>query len=89
MVAPWCEGSEAFDGSVPFEVVRERQRFVWPSPGVAVASSRRTLVGDEVVLFGDAFPLALMGSVWQRGGCPTLMAHGFDFWLSTMPVTTR
>jgi phosphatidyl-myo-inositol dimannoside synthase len=88
VVAPSCEGSERFDGSVPFEVVRERRRFVWPSPGVARrldAVVART--GAEVVLFGDAFPLALMGSRLAEGGTPSVvLAHGFDYWLSTMPV---
>ena len=34
VIAPSCEGSERFDASVPFTVVRERRRFVWPTPGV-------------------------------------------------------
>jgi phosphatidylinositol alpha-1,6-mannosyltransferase len=88
VVAPSCEGSERFDGSVPFDVVRERRRFVWPSPGVArrldVVVAR---TGTEVVLFGDAFPLALMGSRLAEGGTPSVvLAHGFDYWLSTMPI---
>jgi phosphatidylinositol alpha-1,6-mannosyltransferase len=88
VVAPSCEGSEAFDGSAPFEVVRERRRFVWPSPGVArrlEAEVARS--GAEVVLFGDAFPLALMGSRLAARGTPSvILAHGFDYWLSTVPV---
>jgi phosphatidylinositol alpha-1,6-mannosyltransferase len=88
VIAPSCEGSERFDGSVPFEIVRERRRFVWPSPSVA----RRVQVeiertGAQVVLFGDAFPLALMGSRLAEEGTPSVvLAHGFDYWLSTMPV---
>ena len=69
-------------------MVRERRRFVWPSPGVARrldAVVART--GAEVVLFGDAFPLALMGSRLAEAGTPSVvLAHGFDYWLSTMPV---
>jgi phosphatidyl-myo-inositol dimannoside synthase len=88
VIAPSCEGSDRFDRSVPFEVVRERRRFVWPSPGVARrldALVART--GAEVVLFGDAFPLALLGSRLARNGTPSVvLAHGFDYWLSTVPV---
>ena len=88
VIAPSCEGSERFDRSVPFEVVRERRRFVWPSPGVArrlEAVVART--GAEVVLFGDAFPLALLGSRLARNGTPSVvLAHGFDYWLSTVPL---
>jgi phosphatidylinositol alpha-1,6-mannosyltransferase len=39
------------------------------------------------VLFGDAFPLALMGSRLAERGTPSvILAHGFDYWLSTVPV---
>jgi phosphatidylinositol alpha-1,6-mannosyltransferase len=88
VVAPSCEGSEASDQAAPFEVIRERRRFVWPSPGVArrlEAEIARS--GAEVVLFGDAFPLALMGSRLASRGTPSVvLAHGFDYWLSTVPV---
>jgi phosphatidylinositol alpha-1,6-mannosyltransferase len=88
VVAPSCEGSEPFDRAAPFEVVRERRRFVWPSPGVArrlEAQVHRS--GAEVVLFGDAFPLALMGSRLAARGTPSvILAHGFDYWLSTVPI---
>lgn len=87
-MAPSCEGSETFDEAVPFDVVRERRRFIWPSRGVAhrlEAEIART--GAEIVLFGDAFPLALMGSRLASGGTPyVVMAHGFDYWLSTVPI---
>jgi phosphatidylinositol alpha-1,6-mannosyltransferase len=88
VVAPSCEGSEAFDDAVPFPVRRERRRFVWPSPGVArrlEAEIARS--GAEVVLFGDAFPLALLGSRLASRGTPyVVLAHGFDYWLSTVPI---
>lgn len=88
VVAPSCEGSERFDGSVPFEIVRERRRFVWPSPAVAQrVQGEIERTGAQVVLFGDAFPLALMGSRLAEQGTPSVvLAHGFDYWLSTMPV---
>ena len=87
VIAPSCEGSERFDASVPFTVVRERRRFVWPSPGVVRRLSAEVdRSGAEVVLFGDAFPLALMGSQLKARGTPSVvLAHGFDYWLSTVP----
>ncbi len=88
VIAPSCDGSEAFDEAVGFDVVRERRRFVWPTPAVAdrvEAEIERT--GAEVVLFGDAFPLALLGPRLASRGTPSVvLAHGFDYWLSTMPV---
>jgi phosphatidylinositol alpha-1,6-mannosyltransferase len=88
VVAPACEGSERFDRSVSFEIVRERRRFIWPS--AAVGRRLEDVVartGSEVVLFGDAFPLALTGSRFAERGTPSVvLAHGFDYWLSTVPV---
>ena len=88
VIAPSCEGSEAFDDAVGFDVVRERARFVWPTPAVADrvdAEIERS--GAEVVLFGDAFPLALLGHRLASRGTPSVvLAHGFDYWLSTVPV---
>ena len=88
VIAPSCDGSERFDASVPFTVVRERRRFVWPSPGVVRRLSAEVdRSGAEVVVFGDAFPLALMGSQLKARGTPSIvLAHGFDYWLSTVPV---
>jgi phosphatidylinositol alpha-1,6-mannosyltransferase len=88
VIAPSCEGSHRFDTSVPFEVVRERRRFVWPSPGVARRLEEAVdRTQADVVLFGDAFPLALMGSRLAERGTPSVvLAHGFDYWLSTVPV---
>ena len=42
--------------------------------------------GSEVVLFGDAMPLAALGPKLARDGTPYLVAaHGFDYWLSLVP----
>jgi phosphatidylinositol alpha-1,6-mannosyltransferase len=88
VIAPSCEGSQRFDASVPFEIVRERRRFVWPSPSVARRLEEAVdRTRADVVLFGDAFPLALMGSRLADRGTPSVvLAHGFDYWLSTVPV---
>ena len=88
VIAPSCEGSDAFDDLAGFDVVRERRRFVWPTPSFAdrvEAEVART--GAEVILFGDAFPLAVLGPRLASRGTPSIvLAHGFDYWLSTMPV---
>jgi len=88
VVAPSSEGSELFDEAAAFDVVRERRRFVWPTPSFAdrleaeIARSKA-----EVVLFGDAFPLALVGRRLASRRTPhVILAHGFDYWLSTVPV---
>jgi len=87
VLAPFCEGSEAFDAGQPYRIVRAPRRFLWPTP----ATRRLTdgLVGGsgaEVVLFGDAMPLAAMGPGLAGRGIPYLVAaHGFDYWLSLLP----
>lgn len=87
VIAPRCEGSDAFDAAAGFDVVRERDRFVWPMPAVADRlDAEITRSGAEVVLFGDAFPLALLGPRLASRGVPyVVLAHGFDYWLSTVP----
>jgi phosphatidylinositol alpha-1,6-mannosyltransferase len=89
VLAPRWEGAEAYDAAAPFRVVRDQERFMWPGPNL-----RRKVLGlvdelsIEAVLFGDAFPLARLGPDLAARGLPYLvMAHGFDFWLSTMPGT--
>ena len=87
VLAPAWEGSGAFDAAAPYAIVREPSGFMWPTPGLAgrldevVAS-----LGVQVVLFGDAFPLAFLGPRLARRGTPYLVAaHGFDYWLSVVP----
>jgi phosphatidyl-myo-inositol dimannoside synthase len=88
VLAPTWDGAPAFDEASPFEITREQRRFIWPSAAFAarledeVARTRA-----EVVLFGDAFPLALLGPRLAARGIPYLVAaHGFDYWFSTVPV---
>ena len=82
----WDE-AEAFDRSVPYAVLRQPERFLWPTPDVgrrvqaAVEST-----GAEVVLFGATYPLAMLGSGLAARGTPYLAAaHGFEYWLSVAP----
>ncbi|HET7869737.1 MAG TPA: glycosyltransferase family 4 protein [Actinomycetota bacterium] len=87
VLAPSWEGTEAFDGVEPYRIVRAPHRFLWPSP-----ATRRALwelldgSGAQVVVFGDAMPLAALGPSLAGRGTPYLVAaHGFDYWLSLMP----
>jgi phosphatidylinositol alpha-1,6-mannosyltransferase len=88
VLAPTWRGWRGFDRSVPFRVLREPGDFLWPTPAIANAVDRAIAdTGAEVVLFGDAFPLALLGPRVAARGTPYLVAaHGFDYWLSTVPV---
>lgn len=89
VLAPRWEKADAYDAAAPFRIVRDRDRFMWPGPNLARKVD--ALVHEleiEVVLFGDAFPLARLGPDLADRGVPYLvMAHGFDFWLSTTPGT--
>jgi phosphatidylinositol alpha-1,6-mannosyltransferase len=87
VLAPSWEGAADFDAGAPYPILREPAEYVWPKPGFR---SRLDHViddlGVEVVLFGDAFPLATLGPRLARRGTPYLVAaHGFDYWLSVVP----
>jgi phosphatidylinositol alpha-1,6-mannosyltransferase len=88
VLAPDWPGAAAFDAAVPFRVARAPGDFLWPTPAVARIVDREVEAsGAEVVLFGDAFPLALLGPRLAERGTPVVVAaHGFDYWLSTVPV---
>ena len=88
VVAPAWEGATAYDEAAPFDVVRGSRSFLWPTPALAEQVDRyATRRNAEVVLFGDAFPLALLGPRLASAGRPYLvLSHGFDYWLSTVPV---
>ena len=87
VLAPMWEGAASFDAAAPYTVVREPTEFIWPTPAFAARLDEVVAAhGVEVVLFGDAFPLALLGPRLARRGTPYLVAaHGFDYWLSVVP----
>ena len=89
-VAVWCpswDGAEGFDRAAPYEVLRQPERFLWPTPDVARRIERAVAdTGAEVVLFGATYPLALAGPRLAKAGTPYLAAaHGFEYWLSIAP----
>jgi phosphatidylinositol alpha-1,6-mannosyltransferase len=87
VLAPRWDGSDAYDADAPYRVFRDPRTFMWPTPRVA-AQVKRALVdtGAEVAIFGDAFPLAQLGPAMAKRGTPYLVAaHGFDYWLATVP----
>jgi phosphatidylinositol alpha-1,6-mannosyltransferase len=85
--APAWQGSQVFDAGESYRVERDPRAFTWPTP--QVRDRVRGLIrqtGSEVVLFGDAMPLAALGPGLVRHGMPYLVAaHGFDYWLSLVP----
>jgi phosphatidyl-myo-inositol dimannoside synthase len=86
--APEWPGAAEFDAAAPYRVVRQPGDFVWPTPGAARAVEREIAAFEaEIVVFGDAFPLALLGPRLAERGTPyVVLGHGFDYWLSTVPV---
>ncbi|MFZ4518036.1 MAG: glycosyltransferase family 4 protein [Microthrixaceae bacterium] len=75
------DGAEEFDATAPYRVVRHPVRTLLPTPRVArrVALLVRS-TGAEVVVFGAAFPLGLMGPrLRRRTGVPyAAFTHGLE-----------
>jgi phosphatidylinositol alpha-1,6-mannosyltransferase len=87
VLAPRWPGSDAFDAGEPYEVVRFPASFAWPTPRTKrfVHDVARE-VDAEAVLFGSAYPLAILGPSLARAGTPYLCGiHGFEYWLSMTP----
>jgi phosphatidylinositol alpha-1,6-mannosyltransferase len=62
---------------------------MWPGPNLRRKVTELVERSEtEVVVFGDAFPLAQLGPALADAGVPYLViAHGFDYWLSATPGT--
>ena len=87
VLAPTWDGAPGFDAGQPYRIFREPQRFIWPS---ATFLGRICEVIEEtaaeVVVFGAASPLAVLGPKVAARGTPYLViAHGFEYWLSLLP----
>jgi phosphatidylinositol alpha-1,6-mannosyltransferase len=87
--APASEGSPRFDGGEPYVIRRGDRGFLWPTTrtrdAILAAAGE---VEAEVVLFGAAYPLALLGPALSRAGLRYVTAaHGFEYWLSLAPGT--
>lgn len=87
--ADWLD-APAFDAPYPQRVVR------WPAKGMYPTAPVRDRVeelvretGADIVLFGAAAPLALMGrSIQRRTGIPyATFTHGVEVWAGQVPVT--
>ena len=86
------EGAEAWDRHAPYTVVRERTSTLLPTPRVRRRALR--LVGHtaaDVVVFGAAFPLGLMGpAIRRRTGVPYLaFTHGLEVTAVRFPTGSR
>lgn len=84
---PTWEDADAFDAAAPYEIFRQPERFLWPTPQVGRrVEAAIAACGAEVVLFGATYPLAVLGPRIVRAGTPYLAAaHGFEYWLSIAP----
>jgi phosphatidyl-myo-inositol dimannoside synthase len=83
-------GSETHDAAFPHRVVRWSADSMYPTPGVI--DRVEALVREEradIVLFGAAAPLALMGPAIQRrtGARFAAFTHGVEIWAAQVPVT--
>jgi len=87
VLCPDWDEAETFDAAAPYRVLRQPERFLWPTPDVArrVEDAVRETEA-EVVLFGATYPLAMIGPRLAAHGIPYLSAaHGFEYWLSVLP----
>lgn len=85
-------GAEEFDASYPHPVVRWDMRNMYPT--ASVKERVIEVVGQErpdILLFGAAAPLALMGrAIERRTGVPfAAFTHGVELWAGQVPVTRR
>ncbi len=85
-------GDEDFDATYPHPVIRWETRSMYPTGPVRervieLINAER----PDIVLFGAAAPLALMGrALERRTGVPyAAFTHGVELWAGQVPVTRR
>lgn len=81
-------GDDAFDGQLPFEVIRDPSRLLVPTPAITrrvIGTARR--FGCDRVWFGAAAPLGLMGAALRQAGVRRSVAttHGHEVWWAALP----
>lgn len=87
VLCPAWDGADAYDGSVPFRLFRQPERFLWPTPDLTdrIEGAAREM-GAEVIVFGAIMPLAVLGPTLAARGIPYLAAaHGVEYWASIAP----
>jgi phosphatidyl-myo-inositol dimannoside synthase len=86
---PTWDGAVEFDEGVGYPVFRQPERSLLPTPDVGRRiEALVNELGVEVVLFGAAYPLAMLGPGLAARGTPYLAAaHGFEYWFSVAPGT--
>lgn len=83
-------GAAAFDHRYPQQVVRWPLRTMYPTAAVRDRVEELVHQGrPDIVLFGAAAPLALMGkALGRRTGVPyATFTHGVEVWAGQVPVT--
>lgn len=81
-------GAIEHDRGVPYEVIREPTSVLLPTPGLARRAVRLVEHLDaDVVVFGAAFPLAVLaGAIRRRTGVPSVaFTHGLEVSAVRMP----
>jgi phosphatidylinositol alpha-1,6-mannosyltransferase len=91
VLAPAAAGARQFDDAQGFEVVRDTDSSLKPSH--RVAEKVRSLIRSrdiDVVVFGHALPLALLGPGIAKRGTPYVVCtHGREYWMALLPGTTE
>jgi phosphatidyl-myo-inositol dimannoside synthase len=88
--APEWPGGPEHDSGFPHRVVRWTSRSMYPTGGVLDAVLELIdEVRPDIVLFGAAAPLALLGpTIERRTGVPfATFTHGVEIWAGQVPVT--
>lgn len=86
VLAPAASGARRFDDAQGFEVVRDPDTSLWPSPRVSGAVKSLIRARNiDVVVFGHALPLALLGpGIAERGTPYVVCTHGREYWMARL-----